>query len=130
MFKQYRKETLVPFIPYINTAKGQRRSDWLNIKRRVGINARKQESEKNRYLFNTKQILHTFSFNIRNYSPEASNTQGHEAEQSIFLPWASNSDIKHKMTWIHYIPLAHYYKAPVNFFLLNCGKSIHEANVF
>ena len=40
---------------------------------------------------NNKQIFHAFSFNIRNYSPEA--------VLSIILPRVNNFDIKQKKTW-------------------------------
>ena len=149
LFKKYDRETLVSFISYINTAKYQRMSDWLYIStpsiKMVGIKGskkfwrdknipRQQESEKNSYLFNIKQILHAF-FNIRNYSPEASNIQGHEAELNIILPWVSNFDVKHKLAWnICFITypqhsiIYHQHKycmVPATFILSNYGKSIH-----
>ena len=42
------------------------------------------------------QIFHAFSFNIRNYSPEAINIQLCEAELNIILPRVNNFDIEQK----------------------------------
>ena len=47
-----------------------------------------------------KQILHVFLFNIRNYSPEAINTERHEADLNIILLSLNDFDIKQKNTWI------------------------------
>ena len=47
----------------------------------------------------SKQILHAFLFNIRNYSPEVINIQRREAELNIILPRVNNFDIKQKTEW-------------------------------
>ena len=47
----------------------------------------------------SKQILHAFLFNIRNYLPEVINIQRREAEMNIILPRVNNFDIKQKKAW-------------------------------
>ena len=45
----------------------------------------------------TKQILHAFLFNIKNYSPEVIDIHRYEAELNIILlPRVNNFDIKQK----------------------------------
>ena len=48
---------------------------------------------------NNKQIFDAFLFNIRNYSPEVTNIQRHEAELNIILFMVNNFDIKQKSAW-------------------------------
>ena len=50
-------------------------------------------------LTNNKQLFLAFLFNIRNYSPEVSNIQRHEAELNIILPKVKNFNIKQKLAW-------------------------------
>ena len=51
----------------------------------------------NIFICNKKQIFHAFLFNIRNYSPEVSNIQRHEAELSITSQSVNKFNIKQKM---------------------------------
>ena len=44
-----------------------------------------------------EQIFRTFLFNIRNYSPEVTNVQQHEAELKIIFSRVNNFDIKQEM---------------------------------
>ena len=60
-------------------------------------------------------MFHAFLFNIRNYSPEASNIQRHDAELNIILPRVNNFDIKQKSAWnVFFIYLQHQTKSWVN----------------
>ena len=49
--------------------------------------------------FHNKQILHTFLFNIGNYTPKVKNIQQHKAELDITLLRVNNFYIKQKMAW-------------------------------
>ena len=51
----------------------------------------------NIFICNKKQIFHGFLFNIRNYLPEVSYIQRHEAELNITLQRVNKFNIKQKM---------------------------------